>query len=116
MEKHQYGHEVTVTAPTPYELSIEFNVILDTGYTVAGVQTNIENAIKDYVKSVQREWFTEDEITIYISRLMVAILSVEGVINASSLTINGSTEDLTINPIDENNPYPVLKEVIINES
>lgn len=110
------GHSVTVTAPTELGLSIEFNVTLDTGYTISGVQENVETAIKDYVKTAQRDWFTESNITIYISRLTVAILSVEGILNTSSVTINGSTEDLIINPLDTDNPYPVIKEVIINES
>lgn len=114
--KAPIGHIVTVTAPTRYELNIAFTITLDDGYTIAGTQQNIQNAINDYIQQVQKNWFTENSVTVYISRVLAAILSVEGVIDAKNLTINTDTADITIIPNDTTNNYPVLGEVNINAS
>ncbi len=113
--KAPIGHEVTVTVPEVFNINVEFNIILEDNFTVAGVRENIKNAINDYLKTVQRSWFTEDEVIIYISRIMVAILSVNGVVSINNLILNRDVKDITINPKDEDNLYPMLKDVIINE-
>ena len=71
--KAPIGHQVTVTVPEVFDVNVEFNIILEDNFTVSGVQQNIKNAINDYLKTVQRSWFTEDEVIIYISRIMVEI-------------------------------------------
>lgn len=114
--KAPIGHEVTVTVPEVFNINVEFNIVLEDNFTVSGVKENIKNAISDYLKTVQRSWFAEEEVIVYISRIMVAILSVNGVVSVNNLTVNNSVVDITINPKDEDNPYPMLNEVIINES
>lgn len=116
MEKLLYGHQVTVDSPSKLELTISGKIVLDEQYTLSGVLPVITKVIQTYITDVQKQWFKSEEVYIYIAKIIAAILSVEGVVNVENIKINNSTEDLIINPNDTNNPYPVLKEVVLVES
>ena len=113
--KAPIGHTVTVVAPTAYELSIEFDLTFDSSYTLESLTPQIENAIGNYIKEVQKQWANNSSVTIYISRLISAIISVQGVTNVENLTINEQNNNVVIDVTSSGNPYPVLKEVVINE-
>lgn len=114
--KAPIGHVVTVVAPTAYELTIEADISFQNSYTLESLTPLIEQAIANYIKQVQIEWANNTTVTIYISRLIGAIISVEGVTNVENLTVNNSTSNVTIDVTSTGNPYPIIKEVIINES
>ena len=110
------GHVVTVSAPTKLDIDITTDIELDTGYTVNGLQSSIEESIKNYLQKIQENWATEDELTIYISRVSASILMVKGVTNVENLKINNSTNNLTIKPKETLNKFPMLGEVVLNET
>ena len=109
------GHVVTVAAPTRLDINIEADIQLEDTYTLEGIKEAIDSSINEYMTEVQLDWATVDQLTIYNSRLIAAILTVKGVTNVENLTINGETGNILINPTDENNPFPILNEVILNE-
>lgn len=110
------GHKVTVAAPSKYNINITCSVEVDSNHTLIGIEDNIKKAIEDYIKEVQTQWATKKIITIYISRLIAAILTVDGVTNVENLKINNATNNITLDATTTNNPFPTLNEVIINES
>lgn len=114
--KAPIGHVVTVVAPTAYNLSISADISIESSYTLAGLQSEIESAVSNYIRQVQMQWANNTSITIYISRLIGAIINVPGVTNVENLTINGSSSNITIDTTSSGNPYPVIEEVIIDES
>ena len=114
--KAPIGHVVTVVGPTEYNLSIKANVSFESSYTLESLKPLIEDAIANYIKQVQVQWANNTSITIYISRLIGAIINVEGITNVEDLTINGSSSNITIDVTSAGNPYPVIEEVIINEN
>ena len=114
--KAPIGHVVTVTGPTAYELTIEADISFESTYTLESLQTEIEEAVANYIRQVQVQWANNTSITIYISRLIGAIINVPGITNVENLTVNGDTENITIDVTSTGNPFPVIEEVIINES
>ena len=114
--KAPIGHVVTVVAPTAYNLSIVATVSVGSTYTLQSLTPAIEDAIESYILEIQQQWADNTSVTIYVSRLIAAIVSVEGVTNVSDLTINGSSSDVTINVTGTGNPYPMIEEIDLNES
>lgn len=110
------GHVVTVTAPTKFDIVVSAHIELETTYTLEGLREAIEESIIKYINEVQSDWAISEELTIYTSRLIAAILTVKGITNVESLTINGANENITIKPKADNNPFPMLAEVILNEN
>ena len=102
------GHNVTVMTPNTLELNIEVKVIFKAGANVPQVTEDINNSINNYLDEVKKDWGVHSEVYIYetqvfLARILVSVLQVEGVSNASSITINGSTEDITlVQSMDEN--------------
>lgn len=114
--KAPIGHIVTVAAPTKIDVTIECDIAIESGYRLESMKELIEEAIKDYVKEVQMEWANHEIVTIYIARIIASIIAIDGVANVENVLINDRAENLAINVTDEGNPFPVVKEVIINES
>ena len=110
------GHVVTVKAPTKLSIVISANIQLDSAYTLEGLTEQIESSITKYIQEVQSDWANVEELTIYTSRLIAAILNVKGVTNVENLTINNESSNYKILPKSENNPFPILDEVILNEN
>lgn len=110
------GHEVTVNAPEKLPIIINADIEIEDAYTLEGLRENIENSIINYVQEIQTDWADVEELTIYTSRLIAAILNVKGVTNVENLTINGESSNFKIYPKTENNPFPMLEEVILNEN
>lgn len=110
------GHQVTVVAPKKYDVSIKAHVQIENSYDLNSLQSDIQAKIAEYINEVQKQWQNGGIISIYIARLISAIISVPGVTNVDNLTINGQDDNLTIDVYSEGNPYPVLKEVILNEN
>ena len=110
------GHSVTVVAPDELDITIEATITIDSEYTIEQLKPSIEANIEAYIKEVQDLFSEQDTITIYISRVIAAILGVNQVQNVSSLTINGTSADLVINLSGTNVKFPMLDEVILHES
>lgn len=110
------GHKVTVVAPTKLDINIGGKIYLKADYVLSSIQKNIEDSIKKYILEIQKEWENSDTLTIYISRIIAAILTVEGVSNVEDITINEQTSNLIISQTATLNQYPELGEVSINEN
>ena len=110
------GHIVTVKAPTKLPIAITASIEIDSSYTLEGLTEQIENSIDNYIQEVQSDWTNVEELTIYTSRLIAAILNVKGVTNVENLTINNESSNFKILPKSETNPFPILEEVILNEN
>ena len=110
------GHIVTVAAPTKFNINVKADIQIEDTYTLEGLQEKIEESVSNYIREVQIDWSSSEQLTIYTSRLIASILTVKGIKNVENLTINNSTENIIINPKVDNNPFPILNEVIINEN
>ena len=110
------GHSVTVVAPDRLDITIEATLTIDEEYTIEQLEPSILRNIQSYIAEVEELFSEEDDITIYISRVVAAILKVTQVKNVSTLTINNSAQDLEIHLTGTNVKFPMLEEVILHES
>lgn len=110
------GHSVTVVAPDKLDINITASLTVDNNFTIAQLQSTIENSIKNYINEVQEQFSIEDTLIIYTSRLIASILNVSQVKNVSNLTINGQTSDLIIELSGTNVKFPILGEVSLSEN
>jgi uncharacterized phage protein gp47/JayE len=110
------GHTVTVVAPDELDIDIEATITIDDEYTIEQLQSSIEANIQKYITEVQNLFSEQDQLIIYTSRVIAAILGVTQVKNVSNLTINGEITDLVINLSGTNVKFPMLNEVVLHES
>ena len=116
------GAEATVGTATELTIDVETTVLLASGYSIPGVQTSIEAAISLYIQSVRRTWGkpvitnkVEYPLYVYTSRIISAIITVEGVVNAKATTLNGSGDDICCVETGVLQEIPALGAVIIHE-
>lgn len=109
------GHTVTVVAPDRLNVNVKATLTIESGYEIGQLQSSIEGQIKQYIKEVQEEWSENDELIIYTSKLIAAILTVSQVKNVTDLKINEQSTDLSIQLSGTNVKFPILNEVIFNE-
>lgn len=97
------GARVTVTAPEAAAVDVSAVLTLRVGYTVEQMQPLVEAAVGEYLLGVRKQWAEPDadrltsySCWVYLARVVSAILSVPGVVNATGVTLNGGTADLQL--------------------
>lgn len=85
------GAEVTVESATPLAINVSATLVLSATATVETVADNVENAIENYIKGVA---FNQDYIS--IAKIGGAILSCDGVLDYTDLTVNGGTLNIDV--------------------
>lgn len=119
------GAAVTITSATECTIditaTIEFGQGVDDGLTTYG--DDIRNAISNYIQSLAQSWGEQISAytlsystTIYVSRVIYAILTVPEVANVTDVTINGAAADYVLTETSALQQIPVLGEVTLNES
>lgn len=113
------GHKVTITTATLVELNISANIVLSPGYIFEQVRETVVSALREYVLDLKKTWgigseMNEYSISIYIAKITSVILSVPGVANVTSVTVNGSNTDIELIESAEVQELPELGEVILN--
>lgn len=104
------GHLVTVKTSSDLSLAISASIRCSIGSSYELIKTKVEQSIRDYVAAIG----FKDEI-VYVSRLMVAILNVEGVIDVQNLKINGSETNIALNKTAESYQVPVISTITLTE-
>ena len=122
-ESQGYGlapidHQVTVVAPTPLKVNISATVNIDGTHGIDIVKAKIKTAIEEYFKLLRQSWNSIDaktgrgySQTIYRSKILSQIMMVDGVINASVPTLNGTDQDIALVFNNQTSQLPVLGEV-----
>lgn len=115
------GAKVTVTAPETVAVDVSAVLTLRAGYTVEQMRPLVESAVEEYLLSVRREWAEPDadrltnySCWVYLARVVSAILSVPGVVNATGVALSGGTADLQLIETGQTQQVPVLGEVALS--
>jgi len=90
------GHTVTVEAASEVICNISFTLTLQSGYTWADIESYVNAAIDEYLKSLNEKWESESNIIVRISQIETRILDVSGVVDITGTAINGNESNLTI--------------------
>ena len=116
------GAQVTVVAPEEQTVNVSATLQLASGYAIGQVQTPIQQAIENYMLSVRQEWATpvnttsvEYQANVYVARIVAAIVSVPGVINATNVQLNGGTADLILTETGATQQVPITGTVTLSE-
>ncbi|MFV0497498.1 MAG: baseplate J/gp47 family protein [Candidatus Fimivivens sp.] len=104
-------HVVTITTPTAALMNISATIVLDTGYTLSALESQISAAISDYF--LIGVGFRGNIVR--VARIETAILSVEGVIDVTGLTLNGVDENLTLPKLYNDYYVPVVGALAFTE-
>lgn len=100
------GATVEVKAPTALAVNLAATVVISAATTAQAVEEEMTARLEEYLTGLVREkyaavYYTPEEdlpYTIIYNRLLALLLTIDGVENATSLTLNGGTADLTIQP------------------
>lgn len=117
------GAAVTITTATALTLDMSMTITMETGISYGpAYQTAIEKAISDYLHEAAQSWgkalvsnHVSYSVIIYISRIIAAVLDVEGIANVSDLTVNGGTTDIVLTETSALQQIPSLGTVTVNE-
>lgn len=101
-EKRPIGAAVTVESAEGLPINVEATVVIDSSTTAEKVKAEFETALGDYLKSI-----SFGKYTLVYNRVAYMLLDINGVIDYTSLTINGGTENIII----ADNQVPVLGNV-----
>lgn len=115
------GHTVTVVAPTLRTINVSVQIATTPAVTVEDVRQQVEKAIADYIASVRKVWGTIGsdnrtyEVTLFRSQIIVSLLKIEGIVNATSILFDGKDEDLKLVTDSTTEELPMIGTVAIND-
>lgn len=100
------GAYCTVVSAISVAINIEAILVIEVGYSMTAIKSNVENIMRDYLKEIA---FVENHISYSI--LSSKILDVPGIKEWSELKINNGTINISL----ENHEVAVLGSVVIDE-
>lgn len=114
-----------VTIKTAESVTINIAATIETDASASGDVSDYESEItaniKAYIDSVNAGWGNmlkgfsiQYPVTIYIARIIASIITVNGIINVSNVTINGSATDLQLTETAQLQQVALLSEVTIS--
>lgn len=100
------GATAMVLAPTAVEIDVTAVVVISSATTPETVKAELEKRLGAYLADVIRSKYDviyygpgEDKAyTVIYNRILALLLTIEGVENATTLTVNGGTADVEIQP------------------
>lgn len=119
------GASVTIGTGAELELNISLavqflNSVPDGG---SGYKNQIEEKIEEYLQSVRQSWGSmvksqkiEYAVTVYISRIIYAVLDIPEVVNVTEVLINGAASDVVCKEDFSLQQVPILGKVTVNGS
>lgn len=114
-------HQVTVVAPETFEVNITMNVTIAENANIDTIRTNIKASLEELFKSLRKDWSTIDSVTgrgykltVYRSKILSRVMTLEDVTNATMPQLNGKDEDLQLVFTNTTSQLPVLGEVTVN--
>ena len=118
------GAAVTITSATelPINITADIDFLGNVENGIATYGDEIKAAIGEYITTVAQDWGKQIQahqvaypVTVYVARIIYAILSVDAVANVRNVTLNGGTTDLSLTESAALQQVPVLGEVTLNE-
>ena len=114
-------HQVTVVAPSILTVNVASTVTIDSKQNADTVKAKIKEAVENYFQLLRQSWNTVDQKTgrgysqtVYRSKILSQIMSVEGVINASVPVLNGTEGDIALTFNNQTSELPILGEVVLD--
>ena len=114
-------HQVTVVAPSILTVNVASSVTIDSKQNADTVKAKIKEAVENYFELLRQSWNTVDpktgrgySQTVYRSKILSQIMSVDGVINASVPVLNDTDGDVALTFNNQTSQLPILGEVVLD--
>lgn len=109
-------HKMTISTPLPRTINVSGKITLLPGYKLETLLPKIKESISNYLLMLRQHWEDSDEqnnysVIVYLGRITVAILSVEGVSSAYELKLNDTDTDVVLTETSSLQEVPVLGSV-----
>jgi len=116
------GAAVTVVGATAFPVDIGCRIWLDAPQADPDMyQEQIRQKIQEYLDTVCQSWGrplagyrVEYPVSVYVARITAAVLAIDGIVNVTDITLNGSLRDLDLVETAELQQIPVLGEVTVH--
>ena len=89
-------HRVTLFAVSTTEVNITTSITYQSGWSFQECKSNIEKAIDNYFLELNKTWADTDNLVVRISQIETRLLGIEGIIDISDTTLNGSSNNLIL--------------------
>ena len=90
------GHVVTVEGVVGTEVNVSFALTFATSYSWDSVKAQVEAAIQSYFDELSKEWADQENLIVRVSQIETKVLAVDGIIDVSGPTINGTTQNISL--------------------
>src|SRR5699024_8443143 len=77
------GHVVTVRAAASREIDVQAELTLSESAQEEPVLQEAEEALEAYLDALRKEWAEQDRLVVRVSQAMMALLAVDGVLDAT---------------------------------
>lgn len=105
------GHYVEVKGVVSITITVKAEITCEIGYTIEGLQSQIENAVEKYFLSLRKKWSEEKAgITVRKSGVENAIYVLEGIQDVRNVLLDDATENITLQETE----VPIRGEVTCN--
>ena len=102
------GHIVTVEGAKTEEINISMSLSLEAGAEESVIKDTISRYIESYLSELAKEWEDNRETVVRISQIESRVLDIEGVLDITETTINGSPKNLAL----EQSAIPTMGAVV----
>ena len=103
-------HMVTISTPASLPIAVAATVTVDSGYDLSSLQAGIQEAVAAYLDTLGMRGDT-----VRCAHVETAILSVDGIIDVTSVTLNGADSNVTLTKTFDAYQLPVLGDVTLQE-
>ncbi len=103
-ENRPIGATVTVVSAKGFEINVKANITIESKVTMEAVQKAFKDALESYLSSIAFEAYT-----VVYNRVAYMLLDIDGVVDYTTLTINGGSSNVVIGE----EQVPILGTVVI---
>jgi uncharacterized phage protein gp47/JayE len=107
------GHTVTIRTPEMFNIDIQCTLTLN-NTTNSIIHESIVRALQNHFDFLISTWESTPRLTLFIARVITAIMAVGGVVNVQNVRLNGGTGDVILSDTAQKQFIPVLGNVILN--
>ena len=115
------GAACRIHAPSQTAINVACAITWEAGHGGATDVEAVENAISAYLAEVTESWdnmsigyVVSYVVVVYLARVTAAIIAVDGVVNVTGVTLNGSASDVTLTETYNSSNIPELGTVTIS--
>ena len=94
------GHVVSVKSASGVEISVQPEILFESGYNWEKLQKTIDNTVMEYFSELRKRWAEMDNLVVRVSQIETRILGIRGIVDIADTALNGRKENFTMGPYE----------------